>query len=93
MTAVREKITIPVPGWHAWEGVDGCYHARRPRTSPPIGVRARDLDELAERAAEAEAQRAEGTFWPRLLAARSEAIGEMDFRAAQQERWDRMRGL
>jgi len=90
---MREEISIPVPGWEAWEGVDGCFHGRRPRTSPPVGVRARDVDELAELAAQAEAQLAEGTFWPRVLAERAAAMGEMDWRTHQQERWDRLRGV
>jgi hypothetical protein len=30
------------PHWHAWRGVCGLVYARRPRTSPPVVVRAED---------------------------------------------------
>jgi len=35
------------PGWHAWKGVNGLWHARRPGTSPPLTAeRAEDLQDL-----------------------------------------------
>ncbi len=34
------------PSWHAWQGVNGLYYARRPGTSPPLLVRAATPGEL-----------------------------------------------
>jgi hypothetical protein len=37
------------PHWHVWQGVAGLLYARRPRTTPPIVVRATDPVGLRER--------------------------------------------
>ena len=34
------------PQWHVWRGVCGLVYARRPRTSPPLVVRAENAVEL-----------------------------------------------
>ncbi len=34
------EVDRDYPPWHAWEGVFGLLYARRPRTSPPMVVRA-----------------------------------------------------
>jgi hypothetical protein len=36
------------PYWHVWRGVGGLVYARRPRTSPPIVVRAEDAVDLLD---------------------------------------------
>jgi hypothetical protein len=33
-------------GWHYWRGVSGLFYARRVRSSPPVVLRAGNLDEL-----------------------------------------------
>jgi hypothetical protein len=43
------------PQWHVWGGVCGLVYARRPRTSPPLVVRAENAVELR-----AQIERAEG---------------------------------
>jgi hypothetical protein len=41
------KIGRDYPGWHAWRGtLGGVVYARRPRTSPPLVVRATTTDRL-----------------------------------------------
>jgi hypothetical protein len=42
------------PGWQAWRGVSGLLYARRPRTSPPVIVRAATADDLAAKITEYE---------------------------------------
>jgi hypothetical protein len=42
------------PHWHVWRGVAGLLYARRPRTSPPKIVRAKDPLTLRDRIAQAE---------------------------------------
>ena len=42
------------PGWHVWRGVGGRVYARRPRTSPPVVVRAMDAADLREQIRRAE---------------------------------------
>jgi hypothetical protein len=42
------------PHWHVWRGVAGLLYARRPRTSPPKIVRAKDPVTLRERVLQAE---------------------------------------
>jgi hypothetical protein len=34
------------PRWHVWRGVCGLVYARRPRTSPPLVVRAANPGDL-----------------------------------------------
>ena len=45
------------PPWHAWEGVFGLLYARRPRTSPPLVVRAVTPDGLRQAIENAEQER------------------------------------
>ena len=48
MTA--EELEAACPGWHAWPGVNGrLVYARKPLTSPPKVVRARNYTELRDR--------------------------------------------
>ena len=42
--------------WHAWRGVSGLLYARRPLTSPPVVVRATDVEDLRDRIKKAEGQ-------------------------------------
>jgi hypothetical protein len=34
--------------WQFWVGVSGLFYARRPKSSPPVVLRAETLDELRE---------------------------------------------
>lgn len=46
------------PGWHAWPSVlAGVVYARRPRSSPPMVVRAVTTDDLRRAIEAAEAER------------------------------------
>jgi hypothetical protein len=45
------------PHWHVWRGVAGLLYARRPRSTPPIVVRASDAAGLRERIRQAAAAR------------------------------------
>jgi hypothetical protein len=46
------------PGWHTWPGVlGGVFYARRPRSSPPLVVRAVSLAGLRQAIEAAEAER------------------------------------
>jgi hypothetical protein len=52
------KIAQDYPGWHAWPGtVAGVLYARRPRTSPPLVVRAATTELLRQAIEEAERKR------------------------------------
>ena len=42
------------PQWHVWRGVCGLVYARRPRTSPPLVVRAENAVELRAQIRQAE---------------------------------------
>jgi hypothetical protein len=42
------------PHWHVWRGVAGLLYARRPRSSPPRVVRARDTVGLRDQIKQAE---------------------------------------
>ncbi len=44
------------PHWHVWRGVGGLVYARRPRTSPPVVVRAEDAVDLRDQIRRAEGQ-------------------------------------
>lgn len=35
-------------GWHCWQGTIPVVYARRPKSSPPVVIRAGDVDELRE---------------------------------------------
>jgi hypothetical protein len=46
------------PPWHAWEGmIAGLLYARRPRSSPPMVVRATSAEGLREQIIRAEEER------------------------------------
>jgi hypothetical protein len=47
--------TAELSHWHVWRGVCGLVYARRPRTSPPLVVRAENPEDLL-----AQIRRAEG---------------------------------
>jgi hypothetical protein len=42
------------PYWQAWRGVSGLLYARRPLTSPPVVVRATDVENLRDQIKNAE---------------------------------------
>ena len=46
------------PHWHVWRGVCGLVYARRPRTSPPLVVRADNPADLLAQIRQAEGRRA-----------------------------------
>jgi hypothetical protein len=46
------------PQWHVWRGVSGLVYARRPRTSPPVVVRAEDAVDLRDQIRRVEGQTA-----------------------------------
>jgi hypothetical protein len=45
------------PHWHIWRGACGLVYARRPRTSPPLVVRAISAADLRHAIEAAEAER------------------------------------
>jgi hypothetical protein len=48
-TRALREVERDYPGWHAWPAVlGGLVYARRPRTSPPLVVRAATTDELRQ---------------------------------------------
>ena len=52
------EIAQAYPAWRAWPGtVAGVLYARRPRTSPPLVVRAATLDRLRQAIEDAERER------------------------------------
>jgi hypothetical protein len=57
-TGVLAEIERDYPGWHAWPGVlAGVVYARRPRSSPPLVVRAVSPLELRQAIEAAERER------------------------------------
>jgi hypothetical protein len=50
--------TAEFPHWHVWRGVCGLVYARRPRTSPPVVVRAADVKGLRDQIRRAEGKMA-----------------------------------
>jgi len=44
------------PHWHVWRGVYGLVYARRPRTSPPLVVRAENPEDLLAQIKRAESK-------------------------------------
>ena len=48
------------PHWHVWRGVSGLVYARRPRTSPPLVVRADNPADLLAQIRRAEDKTAYG---------------------------------
>jgi hypothetical protein len=54
LTVISEEF----PGWYAWPGVlPPLLYARRPRSSPPMVVRGKDLPTLRTAIEEAERER------------------------------------
>jgi hypothetical protein len=52
------EVERDYPGWHAWPGaLAGVVYARRPRSSPPLVVRAVTPDALREQIEAAERER------------------------------------
>jgi hypothetical protein len=52
------EVDRDYPGWHAWPAVlAGLVYARRPRTSPPLLVRAVSVDGLRQAIEDAERAR------------------------------------
>ncbi len=52
------EIDRDYPGWHAWPAVlAGLVYARRPRSSPPLVVRAATVDGLRQAIEDAERER------------------------------------
>ncbi len=52
------EVDRDYPGWHAWPGVlAGVVYARRPRSSPPMVVRAVTTEELRQAIEDAERER------------------------------------
>jgi hypothetical protein len=55
---VFAEIARDYPGWEAWKGVlAGVVYARRPRSSPPLVVRAVTTDDLRQAIEAAERER------------------------------------
>jgi hypothetical protein len=50
--------TAEFPQWHVWRGVCGLVYARRPRTSPPLVVRADNPVDLFAQIRQAEGKTA-----------------------------------
>jgi hypothetical protein len=56
--AALAQVGRDYPGWHAWPAaLAGLVYARRPRTSPPLVVRAASVDQLRNEIEAAEAER------------------------------------
>ena len=52
------EVDRDYPGWHAWPAaLAGLVYARRPRTSPPLVVRATSVDQLRKEIEAAERER------------------------------------
>jgi hypothetical protein len=51
------RVLRQFPHWHYWRGVGGLHYARRPKTSPPVVLRAGTAAELAAKVTEWEAGR------------------------------------
>ena len=49
MDLAAAQIEADFPCWHVWRGVSGLWYARRPRSSPPVVVRAKTTGELRDR--------------------------------------------
>lgn len=54
-----DDLELEFPCWHWWTGVSGLFYARRVKSSPPIVLRAKSLDELRERVRAYLAERAQ----------------------------------
>lgn len=58
LRAALAAVEAAHPGWQCWPGVIPLVYARRPRSSPPMVVRAATPEALAEAIERAEAERA-----------------------------------
>jgi hypothetical protein len=57
-TRALAEIARDYPAWRAWPGtVAGVLYARRPRTSPPLVVRATTIGQLRQQIENAERER------------------------------------
>jgi hypothetical protein len=58
LASALAQVDRDYPGWHAWPApLAGLVYARRPRTSPPIVVRAVSVDQLRTEIENAERER------------------------------------
>jgi hypothetical protein len=56
--AALAQVDRDFPGWHAWPAaLAGLVYARRPRTSPPLVVRAASVNQLRHEIEAAERDR------------------------------------
>ena len=56
--AALAQVDRDFPGWHAWPAaLAGLVYARRPRTSPPMVVRATSVNQLRTEIEAAERER------------------------------------
>ena len=58
LASALAQVDRDYPGWHAWPAtLAGLVYARRPRTSPPLVVRAASVDLLRDQIEDAERER------------------------------------
>jgi hypothetical protein len=43
-----ESIAEEFPGWEAWQGIEGLWHARIKGATPPVMVHGQDLADLRD---------------------------------------------
>jgi hypothetical protein len=44
----RDSIEAGFPGWEAWQGIEGLWHARIRGATPPVMVHGEDLVDLRD---------------------------------------------
>ena len=58
LASALARVDRDYPGWHAWPAaLAGLVYARRPRTSPPMVVRATSVGQLRTEIENAETER------------------------------------
>jgi hypothetical protein len=58
LASALAQVDRDYPGWHAWPAaLAGLVYARRPRTSPPLVVRAASVNQLRTEIESAEKER------------------------------------
>ena len=58
LASALAQVDRDYPGWHAWPAaLAGMVYARRPRTSPPLVVRATSVGQLRTEIEKAERER------------------------------------
>ena len=58
LASALAQVGRDYPGWHAWPAaLAGLVYARRPRTSPPLVVRATSVNQLRTEIENAERER------------------------------------